>query len=139
LDLALERGRTFFSSHSYIDIEYLRWVSKCFSRVPHIQHPAQWVLITVWCMSCKTFDGIREVGLNNLCSHLTWTLPPAALLTVAYWPFFSRLDIARISTLINVRIIFMLCELLLTTLDRGFLHYTMGLVFDSQSYLVLSS
>ncbi|KAJ5660977.1 Bifunctional lycopene cyclase/phytoene synthase [Penicillium longicatenatum] len=39
------------------------------------------------------------MGFDYWLVHLTWTLPPAALLTTAYWPFFSRLDIARISIL----------------------------------------
>ncbi|KAJ5560537.1 Bifunctional lycopene cyclase/phytoene synthase [Penicillium frequentans] len=44
------------------------------------------------------------MGLDYCLVHLTWTLPPAALLTAAYWPFFSRLDVARISTLSSIAV-----------------------------------
>ncbi|KAJ6103338.1 Bifunctional lycopene cyclase/phytoene synthase [Penicillium sp. IBT 16267x] len=44
------------------------------------------------------------MGFEYCLVHLTWTLPPAALLTAAYWPFFSRLDVARISTLTSIAV-----------------------------------
>jgi 15-cis-phytoene synthase/lycopene beta-cyclase len=35
-------------------------------------------------------------------SHLTWTIPPAVLMTAFYWPFFTRYDYYKIGFLVTV-------------------------------------
>ncbi|KAF7715187.1 terpene cyclase [Penicillium ucsense] len=44
------------------------------------------------------------MGYDYWLVHLTWTIPPAALFTVGYWPFFTRLEIWKIVILINVAV-----------------------------------
>ncbi|KAJ6104419.1 Bifunctional lycopene cyclase/phytoene synthase [Penicillium sp. IBT 18751x] len=44
------------------------------------------------------------MGYDYWLVHLTWTLPPAALLTAAYWPFFTKLEVTKILILINIAV-----------------------------------
>ncbi|KAJ5128682.1 uncharacterized protein N7443_005801 [Penicillium atrosanguineum] len=45
------------------------------------------------------------MGFDYWLVHLIWTLPPATLLTAAYWPFFTRLEITKILILINIAVL----------------------------------
>ncbi|PHH79718.1 hypothetical protein CDD80_3961 [Ophiocordyceps camponoti-rufipedis] len=38
-------------------------------------------------------------------AHLTWTVPPAVLMTGLYWPFLTRLELYKILTLIGIAIV----------------------------------
>ena len=41
-------------------------------------------------------------GSANLLRHVTYNIPLAGLLTLVYWPFMTRLDWQKISTLVIV-------------------------------------
>ncbi|KAL6412515.1 phytoene synthase [Ilyonectria robusta] len=42
------------------------------------------------------------MGLDYWLVHLLWTIPPALLMTILYWPFFTKLEVYKISTLATV-------------------------------------
>ncbi|KAJ5757145.1 Bifunctional lycopene cyclase/phytoene synthase [Penicillium nucicola] len=39
-------------------------------------------------------------------SHLIWTIPPAVLMTAAYWPFLIKVELYKITTLIAIAVLF---------------------------------
>ncbi|PHH82737.1 hypothetical protein CDD82_4993 [Ophiocordyceps australis] len=45
------------------------------------------------------------MGLDYWFVHFVWTLPPAAILTVVYWPFMTRLELYKILTLITIAVV----------------------------------
>ncbi|OJJ85290.1 uncharacterized protein ASPGLDRAFT_1515831 [Aspergillus glaucus CBS 516.65] len=45
------------------------------------------------------------MGLDYLLVHLTYNIPLAVVMTIAYWPFFTKLDVYRISTLITIAVL----------------------------------
>ncbi|KJZ76523.1 hypothetical protein HIM_04252 [Hirsutella minnesotensis 3608] len=45
------------------------------------------------------------MGLDYWFVHFTWTIPPALLMTAFYWPFFTRLELYKISTLIVIAVL----------------------------------
>ncbi|KAJ5113870.1 Bifunctional lycopene cyclase/phytoene synthase [Penicillium angulare] len=44
------------------------------------------------------------MGFDYWLVHVIWTIPPAILLTAAYWPFFTRTEITQIVILINIAV-----------------------------------
>ncbi|RAH60213.1 phytoene synthase [Aspergillus piperis CBS 112811] len=45
------------------------------------------------------------MGLDYLMVHLTYNIPLAVVMTLAYWPFFTKLELYRIATLITIAVI----------------------------------
>ncbi|PHH87537.1 hypothetical protein CDD83_8727 [Cordyceps sp. RAO-2017] len=44
------------------------------------------------------------MGLDYLFVHVFWTMPPALLMTAAYWPFLTRLEACKIAALIVIAV-----------------------------------
>ncbi|KAF4592371.1 phytoene synthase [Ophiocordyceps camponoti-floridani] len=45
------------------------------------------------------------MGFDYWLVHLTWTVPPALLTTALYWPFFSKLEMAKVSALVSMAVV----------------------------------
>lgn len=75
---------------------------------------------------------------DAIASHLTWTIPPAVLMTAFYWPFFTQYDYYKIGFLVTVSpraFISTAVEILTNVLaSKGCYDIcdTMGLVLDPQ-------
>ena len=66
---------------------------------------AKWVTIMRLCRDCSTIAVAGHWMLTKKARHLTYTIPPAILLSIAYAPLCTSLDLYKIVFLISIAVV----------------------------------